>query len=49
MQLHKFLVTLSLLLLTNCIVFETIDKLPEPMVHLVMVPLTMGLPILLVP
>ena len=48
MQLHKFLAILSLLLLTNCVVFETIDKLPEPAVHAIMVPITIGLPLLLV-
>ena len=47
MQQHKFLVTLSLLLLTNCIVFETLDKLPEPAVHIIMIPITLGLPLLI--
>jgi len=37
-----------LFLLTNCVVFETIDKLPEPAVHAIMVPVTMGLPLILI-
>jgi len=39
---------LPLFLLTNCVVFETIDKLPEPAVHVIMIPITMGLPLILI-
>jgi len=35
------LLPLLLFTLTNCVVFETIDKLPEPAVHAIMVPITM--------
>ena len=37
-----------LFFLTNCVVFETIDKLPEPAVHVIMIPITMGLPLILI-
>ena len=47
MQLHKFLAILSLLLLTNCVVFEQIDRLPEPAVHAIMIPITLGLPLII--
>ena len=39
---------LPLFLLTNCVVFEAIDKLPEPVVHVIMIPITMGLPLILI-
>jgi hypothetical protein len=47
MQLHKFLAILSLLLLINCVVFEQIDRLPEPAVHAIMIPITLGLPLII--
>ncbi len=36
-----------LFLLTNCVVFETIDKLPEPAVHAIMIPITLGIPLII--
>ena len=48
MRPHKFLAILSLsLVLTNCVVFETIDKLPEPAVHAIMIPITLGVPLII--
>jgi len=42
----KKLLLLGIFLLPSCIVFEQIDKLPEPAVHAIMVPITM-LPLIL--
>jgi hypothetical protein len=47
--MNKITLLLTPLLLSSCLVFEQIDKLPEPAVHAIMIPITIGLPLLLVP